>query len=483
MTTRPLTPRSLIDSVRVRLTFTVTIIFAGALALSAVGLVRQVEHALVNDVKLRNATVTQALGQLLSTDSVDALTDPAQVATGLSGTYNAEVLREGINDSLISVSGPGAANVVQDANIFDRIRRVVTGEATALFGKVMPPRIDTHQYVISKDRVDAPGGAMVVTVASSLQPISRTVDRLSAALVVAVPLLVLAVAFLTWVMTGRALRPVSAITSQARAISGSTLDRRVPEPQTDDEIGELARTVNAMLDRLQSASERQRQFVSDASHELRSPVASIRLQLETALMRPDLADWETVGRTVLAEDQRLASLVDNLLALARLEEGQRRPQTEVDLDEICYDQLARPRRVTVNLSGVLAGRVYGVPDELTSVVRNLIDNARSFSPPGGAVTVSLTQLPAEKGSRPLAVVQVEDQGPGIPSENLETVFERFYTSRPKGQAFGGNSGLGLSIARQIVEAHGGTIRAENRVAEDGRILGARFVVSLPETSV
>ena len=466
MTTRPLTPRSLIDSVRVRLTFTVTILFAGALALSAVGLVRQVEHALVNDVKLRNATVTQALGQLLSTDSVDALTDPAQVATGLSGTYNAEVLREGINDSLISVSGPGAANVVQDANIFDRIRRVVTGEATALFGKVMPPRIDTHQYVISKVRVDAPGGAMVLTVASSMQPISRTVDRLSAALVVAVPLLVLAVAFLTWVMTGRALRPVSAITSQARAISGSTLDRRVPEPQTDDEIGELARTVNAMLDRLQSASERQRQFVSDASHELRSPVASIRLQLETALMRPDLADWETVGRTVLAEDQRLASLVDNLLALARLEEGQRRPQTEVDLDEICYDQLARPRRVTVNLSGVLAGRVYGVPDELTSVVRNLIDNAERHA--SKLVKVSL----ATHG--PWVRLAVEDDGPGVDPSLRDKVFERFARLQEARSRDAGGAGLGLALTKRIVEAHGGSI-----FIEDSSLGGASFVVELP----
>jgi two-component system, OmpR family, sensor histidine kinase ChvG len=111
---------------------------------------------------------------------------------------------------------------------------------------------------------------------------------------------------------------------------------------------------------------------------------------------------------------------------------------------------------------------------LGQVVRNLIDNARSFSPQGGLVDVTLRR----EGDR--AVVSVEDQGPGVPAENLETIFERFYTARPKGAAFGGHSGLGLSIARQIVDAHGGRIRAENKTDEEGRVTGARFTVSLPE---
>ncbi len=119
--------------------------------------------------------------------------------------------------------------------------------------------------------------------------------------------------------------------------------------------------------------------------------------------------------------------------------------------------------------------VMGREGPLSQVFRNLIDNARSFSPPGGTVRVSL----GRQGRQ--AVVAVEDDGPGIPADNLETIFERFYTARPKGQAFGGHSGLGLSIARQIVQAHNGGIRAENRIDAEGRISGARLSVSLPET--
>ena len=118
--------------------------------------------------------------------------------------------------------------------------------------------------------------------------------------------------------------------------------------------------------------------------------------------------------------------------------------------------------------------VAGREGPLGQVFRNLIDNARSFSPAGGEVRVGLSRA---KGK---AEVVVEDDGPGIPPDNLETVFERFYTSRPKGTAFGVNSGLGLSIARQIVEAHGGEIHAENRLDTAGAIIGARFIVHLPE---
>jgi two-component system sensor histidine kinase ChvG len=121
-------------------------------------------------------------------------------------------------------------------------------------------------------------------------------------------------------------------------------------------------------------------------------------------------------------------------------------------------------------------RVNGREGPIAQVFRNLIDNARSFSPPASEVKVILERSGADRR----VVVRIEDEGPGIPPENLETVFQRFYTSRPKGASFGANSGLGLSIARQIVEAHAGRIWAENRTDAEGRVLGARFVVSLPE---
>ncbi len=256
------------------------------------------------------------------------------------------------------------------------------------------------------------------------------------------------------------------ITRRANEITGSTLHQRVPEPRTDDEIGELARTMNAMLDRIEGSSERQKRFMSDASHELRSPVASIRTQLETALLRPDHTDWPHVGRTVLAEDERLGALVDNLLALTRLEEGVRRPTSEVDLDELCYEQLQRTFRVPIDRSGVLAGRVIGVPDELTSVVRNLIDNAARHA--ATAARVSLATY------GPTVRLCVEDDGPGVPMELREKVFERFTRLQEARSRDAGGSGLGLALTKRIVESHGGRI-----FVESAALGGAAFVVELP----
>lgn len=461
--------RSIVDSVRIRLTFAVTIIFAGALTLAAAGLVRQVESALVNDVQVRNDTVAQALGQMLASNRIDALTSSnmTDLSLGLDSKYDLDMFREGLNESFVQVEGPGAVAASSSNNIFDRIRRVITGEAIPLFNKAWPARVDSRQYAVSRVNVSSPQGEMTLSVASSLQPVARTVDRISNALMVAVPSLVAAVAILTWMMTGRALRPVSAITSRAQEITGSTLDQRVPEPGTDDEIGQLARTMNAMLDRLEASSERQKRFVSDASHELRSPVASIRLQVETALMRPEAADWEAVGQIVLAEDQRLSSLVDNLLALARIEEGQRRPRTEVDLDEICHDLLARPRRVSVDRSGVLAGRVYGVRDELTSVVSNLLDNAERHASTKVRVTL------ATRG--PWVRLCVEDDGPGIDISLRDKVFERFTRLQEARTRDAGGAGLGLALTKRIVETHDGRIFVE----ESATLGGAAMVVELP----
>src|SRR6185436_3902687 len=174
-------------------------------------------------------------------------------------------------------------------------------------------------------------------------------------------------------------KPVEAIRQQAESITGTTMDRRVPEPDTDDEVGRLARTMNAMLTRLETSAQKQRQFVSDASHELRSPLASIRTNLEVALHNPDRTDWPAVAQRVLTEDVRMEDTVSELLDLARLDEAHG-PQPveslpEVDLDELVLDDTVQQRRVPVDTSRVSAGRVHGRRDQLQRVVRNLLDNA------------------------------------------------------------------------------------------------------------
>ena len=459
--------RRLFDSVRVRLTATVTLVFGIALSLAAVGMVRQVESTLVNDLRSRNDTVAAALGDVIrATGNPVTITDSQLITSRGVTPEDAAILQQGLNESLVYVQGPGSVGMSQAPSLFDRLRRAVTGEAIPLFGKTLPARVDQEQYAVSQVAVAAPNGDIVLSVASSLDPIRRTVDRVSGLLLFAVPSLVFLVGAAAWMMTGRTLRPVSAITGRVQEITSSTLDQRVPVPRIDDEIGQLARTMNAMLDRLESAAANQKRFISDASHELRSPVAAIRAQLEIALLHPESADWDEVGRTVLAEDERLARLVDNLLALARLEEGSSKPSSEVDLDELVHELLARDFRVPVDRSGVVAGRVWGVQDELVSVIRNLVDNAERHAT--SKVRVSL----ATEGT--IARLTVEDDGPGVPPDQRAKVFERFARLEEGRSRDAGGAGIGLALTKRVAESHGGRVWIQ-----DSPLGGASFLVELP----
>ena len=266
---------------------------------------------------------------------------------------------------------------------------------------------------------------------------------------------------------------------RARAISLPDLEDR------KDEIGDLARALESMTDTLSTRMDAIERFAADVSHEIKNPLTSIRSALETLpLVKTD--EQRARLTNLLQQDvRRLDRLITDISNASRLDaELSRDRPRPIDLNHLLGDIIAvyeagqKPGEPLVRFSvGTDNARVMGRDVPLGQVFRNLIDNARSFSPAGGEVRVSLyrddshTDLPLR--------IRVDDDGPGIPAENLETVFERFYTSRPKGTAFGANSGLGLSIVRQIVDAHGGQVRAENRTDEGGAVLGARFEVSLP----
>jgi len=463
--------RRFVGSVRVRLTVAVTLIFAVTLSAAAYILVHQVQATLIEDVRSRNDTVAQAVSRLLSNGSVSVESLRAnsfEVPQDVASAYDQQMLNEGITQSYIFVQGSGLNTADSSPTLFERLRSFLGADTSTpqpLFGKTVPSALPPDRFAVSTLTINTRTGPVLLSVASPLDSINRTVSRLKAALFFAVPGLILAVGLMTWFMTGRVLRPVTAITGRVNEITGSTLDERVPVPPTDDEIAELAQTMNAMLDRLESSADRQRRFMSDASHELRSPVASIRLQLETALMDPS-TDWPAVAQTVLGEDARLESLVSNLLALTRLEEGVRRPHVEVDLDEIVLEQTRRPFRVPVDRRGVGAGRVMGVPTELASVVRNLVDNAARH-----AATEVRVMLGATGGVVRLTVI---DDGPGVPVDMREKVFERFARLSEARTRDAGGAGLGLALTKRIVEAHGGTIHIE-----DAPLQGASFVVELP----
>ncbi len=263
--------------------------------------------------------------------------------------------------------------------------------------------------------------------------------------------------------------------SRARAIDLPDLAER------QDELGDLARSLEAMTRALSDRMEAIERFAADVAHELRNPMTSMRSAVETLEIVKDVAPREKLLRILTQDVGRLERLITDISNASRLDAELARESPKVLnlarlLADICsfYEATTKPGETRVRFlsAGGSAANVLGREGPLGQVVRNLVDNARSFSPPGGEVRLSLARSARE------IIVAIEDDGPGIPAENLETVFERFYTSRPKGAAFGGNSGLGLAIARQIIEAHGGRIWAENRM-EGGAVVGARFVVALP----
>lgn len=263
--------------------------------------------------------------------------------------------------------------------------------------------------------------------------------------------------------------------NRARAISLPDLARR------QDEIGDLSRSLEEMTDTLSSRMDAIDRFAADVAHEIRNPLASIRSAVETLEIVPEGAGREKLLGILKQDVGRLDRLIGDISNASRLDaELSRESFRRFDLTRMLtdilsiYDSALKPGDARVTLTAPDGETVIpGQEGPLGQVFRNLIDNARSFSPKDGEVRVSVI---AEKAR---VLVEVEDDGPGIPPHNLETVFERFYTSRPKGAAFGGNSGLGLSIARQITLAHGGTLVAHNRTDETGKVVGARFEVSLP----
>ncbi|MFI5043371.1 MAG: sensor histidine kinase [Acidimicrobiales bacterium] len=457
--------RRVVGSVRFRLTATVVVVVGVALLCGGILLVRWVEATLTNDLRDRNERVLTAMVSALRQNQVPAelFSSPSEIQGQLEDQMSSALVDSGSNvDQVVSttyfyIDGPGLAAMVFAKNPEGRI---------VLFnrqGPALPPPSESLE--VSKD-LSGEGATLTLHAVSPLSEITRSVGALSAALWLGLPLLVFAAGVMTWVNIGRALAPVGAMTRRVRELSATSADAGVPVPPTNDEISQLATTMNEMLARLHEQQLKQRQFISDASHELRSPVASIRAQLETALRYPDDVDWPAIAGIVLAEDDRLDHLVGNLLAMARLEEGRFGPRTELELEDLVLAQTPRLTGVKLDVSGVSAGRVWGNSDELTSVIRNLLDNAARHAETTVAVTV--------REAGPWVVLSVGDDGEGVPVAERELVFERFRRLQESRERDSGGSGLGLALSRRIVDRHGGRIHVE-----DSSLGGASFVVSLP----
>ncbi|HKY68199.1 MAG TPA: HAMP domain-containing sensor histidine kinase, partial [Acidimicrobiales bacterium] len=325
------------------------------------------------------------------------------------------------------------------------------------------------------------GADTVVHVAAPLDDIDDSTGLLARSLALAVPAVTALLAGLVWALAGRTLRPVEEIRREVAEIGAGDLRRRVPEPPGDDEVGRLARTMNAMLARIEAAAERQRRFVGDASHELRTPLARIRSEIEVDVAHPERADPAATQRSVLEETIGMQQLVDDLLLLARADGtgddtadgadhgGRDVEPPPVRLDEVVAGEVRRARArspVALDTPAPTAVTVAADAAELRRVVANLLDNATRHARSHVVVVVD------EAGGT--AEVSVSDDGPGIPPDQAERIFERFARLDDARTTADGGTGLGLAIAREIAQRHGGSLTLDDRHRG-----GARFVLRLP----
>jgi signal transduction histidine kinase len=299
------------------------------------------------------------------------------------------------------------------------------------------------------------GATQYVLVTESLQDEQATLHSLGRFVSIAAPVLLLLVGATLWLLLGRALGAVSSMGRSAEAITDPVGGIRLPLPDSHDEIRALAVTLNAMLERLAAAAIRERQFVADAAHELRSPIAAMHTQLEVGLNHPDAATREELLGGTLQDTERLAALVDDLLVLARLEAEPTVNTTVVDVAEL-VDATTAERQL-----------VRGDRQALARALDNLVANANRHA--ASQVVVSIDRVD------PATVeISVDDDGPGVPAADRIRIFERFVRLDDARARDDGGSGLGLAIVQATASAHGGSIRVE-----DSDLGGARFVLTLP----
>ena len=445
-------------SVRVRTTVAAVVIVGLAMALSAIALSALLRRSLVGNL--------QTSAELRAED-VASLVRNGRAPDSVSNPHDEDRrLVQVVDETGVRALSPELAEK-------GLIPQFLPPGQTLMTRVLKQPSFENDEdFLVAARRVAPSSGAAhgaVVYVAASLQGVNQTVGTVDRILILGVPMVLLAVCVTSWLVMGRALHPVEAMRAEVAEITVHDLSRRVPEPRVDNEIARLARTMNAMLDRLQAATDRQRRFVADASHELQSPLAAVRAQLEVGLADADSTDWRTTVNDVLDEQERMERMVQDLLFMARADEWRSPVRSDlVDLDDLVLEEALRVRsrgRVRVNLARLSGGQVAGDADQLLRVIRNLLGNAERHA--RTTVDVGLhTDGPAVE-------LVVSDDGDGIPPADRTRVFERFTrldNARARSQ---GGTGLGLAIAKEIVDSHGGTIAVVDSP------VGTRIVVRLP----
>jgi signal transduction histidine kinase len=440
-------------TVRARTTLTAVGVMSVAVTIAALALAILLERSLMRDVDAR-AT--------LRVHDVVALAERGQVPPVLAGSGDDSTVAQLVEGGRVVAQSPAIRSGVLVADFVPEDSRVLVRSVSHA------PIAGGSSYRVAAQHVDGPNGPMVAYAGASVEPVRDSIHALDTLLFFVGPALVLLIGAMTWWLVGRTLDPVEGIRRQVAEIAATGATLRVPEPQTADEIQRLARTMNTMLARLDNAATRQRRFISDAAHELRSPVAAIRAELDVAAAHPADVDWPLLLQRLTASSTRMERIVADLFALATADEQHPLQRSVVDLDELIMRQVESARatgRHAITAGTVDAARVWGDRGQLERVVANLLDNAERH-----AVTSIEVEL---RSADDRAELVVADDGLGIPEAHRQLVFDRFARLDEARDRQRGGAGLGLAIARRIVEDHAGTIE----VADSPR--GARFVVRLP----
>jgi heavy metal sensor kinase len=433
--------------------------------------------------------VLQLRSDLQATVDREVRASTTQIAQGYAEEGNKDF--RDVSNTVLSRGDAGA-------QVLDRNGRVLVGFGDPVAMKPMAPAdarvaavagnarlvtaelgVDEERYRVMASPVDRLGDRRVLVVAESLDRVDESVHRVLVLLLLAGPAALLATALGGWWLARRALLPVERMTSQADEIGIDRLNERIAEPRGEDEIGHLAVTLNAMLDRLERGVEEKHRLIADASHELRTPLAAMRSELDVSLRTDDLSpEAREVLESTREEVDRMSRTVDNLLTLARVDEGRLELlKTRVNLRDGIeaavrpLRPLADAKRLQLEVNGGRAWEAEADPERLNQALTSMIENAIKFVQPGGEVEVTTWGEEDEVG------VTVTDNGPGIPTEARELIFERFYRADPaRGRDVGG-SGLGLAICREVAKAHGGRLWVES---EEGK--GSAFSLALPRAA-
>ena len=410
-----------------------------ALVIGGVGLVVVLRAALTNSIASAVTQRAQDVAAQIASDDVDAAVATAGASPG--------------DSTIVQVIDATGTVVVSSPSIDGEPAIVVPLAASSGVTSSQVPLsfVDGELYEVAAVGAATATGPVTVVAAQSLGAVQRVVGTVATAILLAAPFLLAAVGAVTWLMVGRSLTSVDRIRARVEDITAADLSERVPVPAANDEVGRLAVTMNHMLDRLQVSADHQRRFVADASHELKSPLASMRATLDVAHASGrgvDASAEEVLG----GEVDRMTRLVAGLLMLARSDESDIRQRVvDVDVDDVVMAEARRVRaeRAVQVETDVEAVRVRGDDHLIAQAVRNLVDNATRFA----ASTVRFGVHSCDGG----ALITVEDDGPGIPPDRRAEVFGRFVRLDEHRARSTGGTGLGLAIVAEIARRHGGSV--------------------------